>query len=145
MPPRIRVYVVADQSMYRAVLRRQLDQRRCTLVGHAGSLSDALPALGERSADVLLLDATLFHADLGDKVRLVRRLSPTTHVVVLAHHADPEQVEAALEAGAEGYACKDGCMEQLDLAIESAHRGVPFVSAEVCRQLHARRQLPPAI
>ena len=133
---RISVYVLADQSIYRAVLRRRLDSEQFALVGHTGSMDEALCEVENQQPQVLLLDATLLGSALAEKVRLLRRVSPSTRVIVLAHEADAAQIEATLEAGADGYVTKDGHFTELGRAIEAAHRGVPYVSAHVCRHLH---------
>ncbi|WNV83950.1 response regulator transcription factor [Umezawaea sp. Da 62-37] len=114
-PTRYRVLVVEDQPIYLRGLRGQLeDAEDMDLVGECANAEEAI-ALAERERpDVVLLDfrIPLFAGGESeycapDVIRQITALVPETRLLVLSMHEEPERVQAAVEAGAAGYLCKD--------------------------------------
>ena len=121
MPPKgARILVVEDDSEIVEALRRGL-------TGHgydvriAGTARDALEALRQRPADVILLDLGLPDMDGIEVVRRVREVGPTPIVVLSARDTEASKVEA-LTLGADDYLSKPFGMNELIARIGVALR-----------------------
>jgi len=131
MPPKgARILVVEDDAEIVEALRRGL-------TGHgydvqiAGTARDALDALRQRPADVVLLDLGLPDMDGIEVVRRVREVGPTPIVVLSARDSEAAKVEA-LTLGADDYLSKPFGMNELIARIGVAlrHAAGPASGAE---------------
>jgi CheY-like chemotaxis protein len=73
--------------------------------------------------DVVVMDLHLPRIDGVEATRLIRRDSPTTHVLVLSMYGTEEHVRPAIRAGAEGYLLKGSGLSDLVAA-----RRIPWSS-----------------
>lgn len=133
----VRVMMVDDHALFRAGLRQMLSaQPGIEVVAEAGSAEDAFAAFENDLPDVVLLDIGL--PGMGGIAALsrLRQRFPKVKTLMLSMHRDQEYVARALEAGASGYLLKETCsVEELSLAIASAHRGQVFISSSVAGML----------
>ena len=123
MSPPIRVVLVEDHVILRALLRSGLAARSdVTVVGEAGTGAEAVQLATTLQPDVLVLDIDL-PGDL-DSLDVVAQLAGGA-IRVLAHsaHDDPVLVGHLLLAGAGGYLAKDQPVEQLGDAIVAVAMG----------------------
>jgi len=128
----IRVYLVDDQTMIRSALKKLLDATEIIeVVGDQGDARLAVEEIPQIRPDVVLLDITMPGLSGLDAIRLIRKSSPKTKVVMLTHHEGHTFVEQALQSGAEGYLSKSSNEAELTIAIEAVHRGDPYVSPKV--------------
>jgi DNA-binding NarL/FixJ family response regulator len=134
MAERTRVVIVDDHTIVREGLRSILElEPDITVVGHAGSPSEALATVAATRPDVVLLDLKL-DADgpvtgltlCGD---LVAR-HPSTGVVVLTTFHDQALVVAALRRGAKGYVLKDVDVVDLLEIVRGVRAGSLMVHVE---------------
>lgn len=129
LPRPVRVYLIDDQSMLRAALRRWLGQQgRFAVVGSHGDVHAAIEEMRERRPDVLLLDLVLPGMNEIEAMNLVHRALPDLPIVIVTHRADEASISRAMRQGARAYVSKDAEELELLLALESARAGVPFVS-----------------
>ncbi|MCP3919778.1 MAG: response regulator transcription factor [bacterium] len=132
----ISVYLLDDQAILRAGFRSLLDRmNQLQVVGDSGDARKALGEIEELRPDVLLLDITMPGLSGIDAIPMIRKASPRTKIVMLTHHEGQTFVDQALKAGAEGYLSKDSDPNEMGLAIESVHRGDPFISPKVASTL----------
>lgn len=132
----IRVYLLDDQAILRAGFRALLnDLEAIEVVGDSGEVRDAIEEIGRLEPDVLLLDITMPELSGIDAIPMIRKRSRRTRIVMLTHHEGQSFVDQALQAGAEGYLSKDSDPAEMGLAIESVHRGDPYVSPKVAGAL----------
>ena len=125
----IRVYLIDNQSMLRAALRRWLGrQGRFAVIGSQGDVHAAIEEMRERHPDVLLLDLVLPGMNEIEAMRLVHRELPDLPIVIVTHEADEGSISQAMRQGARAYVSKDAEEIELLLALDSARLGVPFVS-----------------
>ena len=128
----IRVYLVDDQTMIRSALKNLLNNSQgIEVVGDQGDARQAVEEIPQIRPDVVLLDITMPGLSGLDAIRLIRKASPKTKVVMLTHHEGHSFVEQALQSGAEGYLSKSSNEAELTIAIEAVHRGDPYVSPKV--------------
>ena len=128
----ISVYLVDDLNMIRAGFRSLLSaEDRFRVLGDSGEPRLAIEAIGNLRPDVVLLDISMPGLSGIDAIALIRKVHPAAKVIMLTHHEGESFVTQALSAGADGYLSKDSERAELFLAIESVHRGNPFISPKV--------------
>lgn len=132
----IRVFLVDDQTMIRAGFKALLKRDpRFEVVGDSGEPRVGIEQIGKAKPDVVLLDISMPGLSGIDAIAMIREVHPTVKIVMLTHHEGESFVTQALSAGADGYLSKDSEDGELTLAIESVHRGNPFLSPKVARTL----------
>ena len=134
----IRVLIVDDHPIVRAGLRRITeDDRGIAVTGEAPNGDDALLALRQHVADVVLLDVSMPGSPFTETLRQLREQHPTVRVLVLSAHPEDQWAMRALRGGAAGYLTKDHSPEQLLDAIRRVHRGGRYVSPALAERLAA--------
>lgn len=134
--PRVRVFLVDDQSIIRAALRSFLGARPdMEVVGDSGDARSALEAIQAARPDVVVLDITMPGLSGLDLLPMLRKALPRVKAVMLTHHEGESFVQQALQCGAEGYLSKDSDPAELALAILAVERGDPYVSPRVASGL----------
>jgi DNA-binding NarL/FixJ family response regulator len=120
----IRVAIVDDHRLVRDALSDLLSaEPDIEVVASVGDGAAAVRATGETRPDVLLLDIALPDANGLDLIDRIRKGSPTTGVLVLSMHSEPEYAAAARERGARGLIAKSAPVEQLIEAIHTVADG----------------------
>jgi len=132
----IRLFIVDDHAIVRAGVRMLLDAKEALeVVGEAESAEEALEALAETEADVVLLDLSLPGMNGIEAVRTLKQRLPETRFVALSMHEDPEYVQGFLEAGGSGYVPKSSLETQLVDAILAVSRGEYYAPARLLAEL----------
>ena len=133
----IRLVLVEDHPALRMGLEVLLRQRGCEVLGSAGDASTARALIAEHAPDVAVVDVNL-GAD--DGIALTRELTAMhsgCRVVLYTASCDTDLALQGLEAGAAGYALKDGDPDELLEAIELAVAGERYVDPRLRASLPA--------
>jgi len=135
----IRLLLIEDHHALRKGLELLLSHRGCDVVGTGGCTAEARALVAEREPDVAVVDV-----HLGDEsgIALTRELlvlAPRCRVVLYTGASDAELMMAGLEAGAMGYALKDGDPDELMAAIRAAVAGDTYVDPRLRPALLSRR------
>ena len=130
LPP-LNVLVVDDHDIVRLGVRHVLGAlpRGCT-IRDATSVRDALEALADAPADLLMLDL-----GLGDDFALsalprLRDAAPAARILVLTSMPEDLYAERCLRAGADGFVAKSALSATLLDAVQTVLAGQIWVSAE---------------
>lgn len=83
-------------------------------------------SIGERAADIVIMDVILPHQNGIDTTRQITDLYPTVKVIALSMHAEEGFVAAMRSAGAAGYVLKDRVVGELATAIRAVARGETY-------------------
>jgi len=120
----IRVLVADDQTLVREGICKLLALLPdVQVVAQAADGVEALAALADSAAEVLLLDIRMPRKSGIDVVRELRCSPSAPPCVLLTTFDDPELVLEGLRAGARGYLLKDVTLAQLGEAIRAVHAG----------------------
>ncbi|MEZ6014154.1 MAG: response regulator transcription factor [Planctomycetota bacterium] len=142
--PPIRVYVIDDQAILRAALRRLLSvDCGFDVVGDHGDPRTAVAELEALRPDVVTLDLTMPGLSGVDALPRLQKASPNTRFLVLTNHESGRFLEESLRAGAAGYLTKDSEPEELRVAVESVHAGRNYVTPRVAGALVERLRCGP--
>jgi DNA-binding NarL/FixJ family response regulator len=117
-----RVLIVDDHTLLRSGVRTELEPL-LEIAGEAGTVADAVAAIGRERPDVVLLDV---HMPDGGGVEVIRRaaadgLRPCFLALSVSDAA--EDVIAVIRAGARGYVTKNIAPDELADAVRRVHGG----------------------
>lgn len=134
-----RVYIVDDQAILRAALRRLMeDDCGFEVVGDSGDPRKAADEIASLRPDVVTLDITMEGLSGIDALPLLAKASPRTKFLMLTNHESGRLLEESLRAGASGYLTKDSEPEELRLAVEAVCDGRNYVTPRVAGSLVTR-------
>lgn len=133
----IEVWVVEDNRFLRQTIAELLDGQegvRCGLA--AESVEDALGALDRGEVpQVVLMDLGLPGLSGIEGIRILRKRTPASHVVVLTVREDDDAVFDALCAGAAGYLLKPATGDKILGAVATAVQGGAPMNATIARKV----------
>ncbi|MGZ4360266.1 MAG: response regulator, partial [Gaiellaceae bacterium] len=98
-----RVLIVDDHDLFRTGLRNLLVENGVTVVGEAGTGSEALRLVRELVPDVVVMDLNMPGMRGVEATRRITSDAPLTRVLVLTISEDDSDVVDAILAGACGY------------------------------------------
>ena len=134
MADRIKVAVVDAHPLYRQGLANALTGSRLALVTEGATADDAHSAVKTGNPDVLLLDIRV-PGDGMAAAQDILRMRPDLKVVILTACEEEENVTDALRIGVHGYILKSVSGPELVHAIESIHRGEPYITPALASRL----------
>jgi len=143
----IKVVLADDHAVVRHGLRFMLEQRPdIRVVGECGDGARALELVAELIPDVALLDLLMPTMDGVAVSREIKRLVPSTKIIILTSYYDDEHIFNAIKAGALSYLLKDSSPQELVEAVRAAARGEsklhPMVAARLLREMQHRPHTP---
>jgi DNA-binding NarL/FixJ family response regulator len=128
MKQKTRVILADDHAVVRHGLRLVIDaEPDLEVVGEAPTAADAIRQVADARPDVLLLDISMPGGGGIGALQQLRGASPTTRVLMLTMHDDPEYLRVALVSGAAGFVLKNSAPRELLLAIRTVHQGRSYV------------------
>ena len=142
----IRVVLVDDHAVVRKGLRFLLEQQTdMEVVGEGKDGAQGVALIASLLPDVILLDLLMPRMDGITAVREMKRLTPSTQIIMLTSYYEDDQIFGAIKAGALSYLLKDASPEELIEAVRAAARGEgilhPQVAARVLREMQQRSPL----
>jgi two-component system response regulator DesR len=124
----IRVLIAEDQAMVRGALASLLSlEPDLEVVAEVASGDAVVPAVLEHRPDVALLDVEMPGLDGISAAAEVRRVSPSTRVLIVTTFGRPGFLRRAMQSGADGFIVKDTPAAQLADAVRRVHQGLRVV------------------
>lgn len=141
MADAVTVLIVDDHAVVRQGLRAWLEaEEGFTVVGDVGSGGEAVLLAADLAPDVVLMDLVMPGMDGVAAIRLLKRQSPCSQVIVLTSYHEDEHIFPAIRAGALSYLLKSVGLDELTEAVRKAARGEavlhPHVAARLVQELH---------
>lgn len=132
-----RVFILSQIRLVREALALSLSrEQRLSVVGVGETSSSIVETFVNAQADVALLDMSISGAV--DAARSLATLSPPAKVVAFAVAEIDDDVVACAESGMAGFVSRDGTIDDLVAAVESAMRGELRCSPRVAALLFGR-------
>jgi two-component system response regulator DevR len=131
----IRVFLVDDHEIVRGGIAQLVDaETDLTVVGEAGSVTEAGRRIDATLPDVAVLDVRLPDGNGIDLCRDIRSAHPEIACLILTAYDDDDALRSAVLAGASGYVLKDIRSRALIDAIRRVASGRTIQSAAVMQQ-----------
>jgi NarL family two-component system response regulator LiaR len=131
-----RVLIVDDHSVVRKGIQMFLaTEPSIQVVGEAGDGQGAIRKATDLRPDVILMDLVMPHGDGVEAIAEIKRRIPNVKIIVLTTFKDEARVNAALQAGADGYLLKDADGDALLQAIHTVQQGNAPLDPCVARHL----------
>ena len=142
----IRILIVDDHAVVRQGLRFLLEQQPdISVVGECGDGEGAVALASIHLPDVILLDLLMPKMDGMTAVRELKRITPTTQIIILTSYYEDDQIFSVIKAGALSYLLKDSSPQELIAAVRAAARNEstlhPMVAAKVLREMQQQSPL----
>ena len=132
MAPNKTILIVDDHPLFREGLKSIL--KRATgyeVVGQAGNAREAIRAVKNIKPDLVLLDLALPDKSGLEVSQEIRKISPSTHIMIVSMHSKVDYIVKAFQAGATGYMTKESATEGLLQGIERVLNGDYFMDSSV--------------
>ncbi len=145
-PPSIRVACVEDDPQFQALLKKILvPERGFDLLAVFNNAEQAVASILDSRPDVVLLDMKLPGKTGVECLGMLESHMPATAFVMLTGDDTPQQVFAALKAGACGYVLKTAPIEHLLEAVRAAAVGGGPLSPAISRLVISAFQTKVAV
>ncbi len=126
------VFLIEDHAFTRDGLRVAIEREAgLHVIGEARSGEEALEALAQTPAQVVVLDIGLPGIDGIETCRRVKQMLPEIRVVMLTAHQLETQVLAAFASGADAYCLKSTDPAGLIVAINAAVLGSAYLDPQI--------------
>jgi two-component system NarL family response regulator len=129
-----RVLIADDHAPTRAGVRSALERGGCRVCAEAATAPDAVEAAVRERPDACVIDLQM----PGDGLRAVAAITaelPDTCVLVLTVSASPDDLFAALRAGASGYLLKDADPDDVAAAVHRVIAGAATLPGHLTARL----------
>jgi DNA-binding NarL/FixJ family response regulator len=137
--PVARVIIADDHELARTGLRGMLTgEPDLEVVGEATTGQQAVSLCRRLRPDVALMDVRMPEMDGLAATRVIKEESPSTAVVMVTMHENPEYLLEALRAGAAGYVLKDASHEEVLRTIRRVVDGEALLTPEIASRLLVR-------
>jgi len=132
----LNVAIVEDDERFRKSLARWVASTpglHCA--GSYANAEDALTAIPETNAEIVIMDINLPVMSGIECVRKLRAQQPKLQVIMLTVHEDTDLIFRALQAGAHGYLLKRSSPDKILEAIGEVSRGGAPMSSNIARKV----------
>lgn len=133
---KISILLVDDHRIIRvgvSVLLGRCD--RFSICGEAGNGEEAISLAQEHKPAIVLMDVRMPVLNGIDATKRIKKVQPSTGILMLSCADDDDEILAAFAAGADGYCTKDASAEQLELAIMTVIEGVRWIHPILAKRL----------
>lgn len=141
----ITVVLADDHSVVRMGLKAYFSTLvEIQVIAEAASGEEAVRLVAQYTPDVVLMDLLMPGIGGVEATRQVRKISPSTQVIILTSYENDEHIFPAIRAGALSYVLKDIDPDELAEAVRRAHAGEailnPRIAARLVQEMHGNRE-----
>ena len=127
---KLRAVVADDNSRFLQTLVAELQAASFDVVATASDGRSALECALRSQPDVIVLDLIMPALNGIEVTRELRKNGSSPAAVICSVETDPQTIDAAREAGVQGYVFKRRVAKDLVRAVLAASRGEAFVSSD---------------
>ena len=132
----ISVLLAEDHTIVRQGLRLLVEaDGDIGIVGEAKTGREAVQMTRELHPEVVVMDIAMPLLNGLEATRQILKAFPSTKILILSAHSDPEYVEQVVKAGALGYLVKQSSGDVLAKAIRELHNGKTFFTPSIAKRL----------
>lgn len=146
----IRVLLVDDHEVVRVGLRSLLSMYpKIEIVGEAANADQSIELAMRKKPDIVLMDIRIPGKSGIDACREIKKMLPSTNVIMLTSFDDENEIHESILAGASGYILKEIGSQDLIHAIEEVAEGKslldPKITDKVFRKIRETKQEESAL
>lgn len=124
----IKVIIVDDQVVLRESLKFMVEQDQdIRVIGLAGNGREAFGICKDLNPDIVLMDIMMPECNGVEGTKLIKSSYPYTKVIILTTFKDEENIQKAIENGADSYVLKDIKPDELILTIKILYKGMSVI------------------
>lgn len=128
----LKILIADDHELMRRGVRSLLEsENNLKVVGEASNGQELMKKAQESKPDVIVLDIAMPLLNGLEATRRLKKMLPTTKVLILSMHDSEQMARSVLDAGARGYITKTDAARDLVLAIEALRRNKTFFTSRV--------------
>ena len=136
MPERKRIVIAEDHTILREGLRMLLSSNPAfEVVGEAQDGLEAIRSVESLKPDLILMDLSMPRMNGVGAIQEIKKLNPSTKILVLTVHKTEEHILTALKTGADGYILKDATRGELMLALDNIFSGRSYLSPGISEKV----------
>ena len=136
MPERKRIVIAEDHTILREGLRMLLSSNPAfEVVGEAQDGLEAIRLVESLKPDLILMDLSMPRMNGVGAIQEIKKLNPSTKILVLTVHKTEEHILTALKTGAEGYILKEATHGELMLALDNIFSGRSYLSPGISEKV----------
>jgi DNA-binding NarL/FixJ family response regulator len=136
MPERKRIVIAEDHTILREGLRMLLSSNPAfEVVGEAQDGLEAIRSVESLKPDLILMDLSMPRMNGVGAIQEIKKLNPSTKILVLTVHKTEEHILTALKTGADGYILKDATHGELMLALDNIFSGRSYLSPGISEKV----------
>jgi DNA-binding NarL/FixJ family response regulator len=133
---KVKLLVADDHKIFRQGIKKLLEEESdLQVVGEAADGREAVKKATELKPDVILMDIAMANLNGLEATKQIKKVLPSTKVIMLTMHKNEEYILQSFQAGASGYILKEGAVEELVSAIRSIHSDKSFLSPTISKTL----------
>jgi len=123
------VVIVDDHQLFRQSLKIMMSKwAGIDIVGETGDWQESLKLIEASRPNVAILDISMPGLGGLELAPRIRKISPSTQIMILSMHGDSNHVYRAFRVGCRGFVLKSDSAEELELAIRTVARQKTFLS-----------------
>ncbi len=136
MPERKKIVIAEDHTILREGLRMLLSANPAfEVVGEAQDGLEAIRSVESLKPDLILMDLSMPRMNGVGAIQEIKKLHPSTKILVLTVHKTEEHILTALKTGADGYILKDATHGELMLAMDNIFSGKSYLSPGISEKV----------
>ena len=129
---RLRILIADDHALVRDGIRARLELNDdLDIVAEASDGNEAIQLTRLHQPDIVMLDISMPNCNGLEAARRIREENKDCRILFLTMHDNPEYVQAAVKAGANGFLLKDVCASGMTSAIASVAAGGFYFSKNI--------------
>jgi DNA-binding NarL/FixJ family response regulator len=133
---KITVILAEDHAGVRKSLKLLIESHGdIEVVGEAKNGCEAVRLTLSLHPEVIVMDLAMPVLTGLQATRQIMVASPTTKVLILSAHPDPEYIKQAMISGARGYLIKQSSTQVLAQAVREVRKGNTYFSASISKHL----------
>ncbi|MCH7413453.1 response regulator transcription factor [Belliella sp. R4-6] len=139
----MKIFLVDDHAILLDGIKSILEREPALkVIGEANTAEIALEFIKQNEVELLITDFNLPEMDGLALVRLVKKISPKTKIIMLSMHDEVHLVKEILKEGIDGYILKNDSHKELLSAITAVNAGKIYLSNDINKIIINSLQFP---
>ncbi len=132
----ITLLIIDDHELVREGICRLLeDQAHISVLAEAASGEEAIRLAAELKPEIILMDISMPGIGGLEATHRLLQMNPKQKIIILTAHTEGPFPKVLLRAGAVGYISKNSGLSEMQAAIETIHKGKPYISPDIAQKL----------